>query len=151
MGKQNLYEHSLRVPLVVRGPGLARNRRTDALCYLSDLAPTLCRLAGVEAPEGHEGVDLVPLLRGEPGAKGREQLLGAYREFQRSVRDARWKRIEYPKIGRVQLFDLKSDPDERHDLSDKPAHAATLRRLEEALRKERSTLADPSVATTTRP
>lgn len=143
MGKQNLYEHSLRVPLVVRGPGLARNRHTDALCYLSDLAPTLCRLAGVEAPEGHEGVDLVPLLRGEPGAKGRDELLGAYREFQRSVRDARWKRIEYPKIGRVQLFDLKNDPDERHDLSDQPAHAATLRRLEEALRKERKALGDP--------
>jgi arylsulfatase A-like enzyme len=146
LGKQNLYEHSLRVPLVVRGPGIARNRRSDALCYLSDLAPTLCRLAGTEPPEGHEGVDLVPILRGEPDAKGRDQLFGAYRELQRSVRDARWKRIEYPKIGRVQLFDLKNDPDELRDLAAVPAHAATLRRLERALQEQRKALGDPMVA-----
>lgn len=151
LGKQNLYEHSLRVPLVVRGPGLVRGRRTDALCYLSDLAPTLCRLAGVEAPEGHEGVDLGPILRGEPHAKGRELLFGAYREFQRSVRDARWKRIEYPKIGRVQLFDLKNDPDELHDLSPDPTHAATLHRLAVALRREQKTFADPQVTSAGRP
>ncbi len=143
LGKQNLYEHSIRVPLVMRGPGIARNRRTDALCYLSDLAPTLCRLVGTEPPEGHEGVDLGPILRGEPQAKGRELLFGAYREFQRSVRDARWKRIEYPKIGRVQLFDLKNDPDELHDLSADPSPAATLRHLEQALQEQRKALGDP--------
>ena len=143
LGKQNLYEPSLRVPLVVRGPGIPRGRTTDALCFLSDLAPTLCRLAGVEPPEGHEGLDLGPVLRGEPGAKGRNLLFGAYRDFQRSVRDARWKRIEYPKVDRVQLFDLKNDPDELRDLSADPAHASTLRGLGERLRRQQEELADP--------
>lgn len=143
LGKQNLYEHSTRVPLIIGGPGLARGRRTDALCYLPDLAPTLCALAGTAAPFGSEGRDLGPLLRGERGAAGRDVVFTAYRRVQRSVRDARWKLIEYPALGRTQLFDLKLDPAENRDLADNVAHRDKVSRLTSRLRQEQLRLGDP--------
>ena len=54
-GKQNLYEHSMRAPLIIAGPGIAAGRRADALSYLHDVFPTLGELCGVPAPEGNEG------------------------------------------------------------------------------------------------
>lgn len=143
LGKQNLYEHSTRVPLVVSGPGIAPGRRSDALCYLTDLAPTICALAGVEAPFGSEGRDLSPLLRGERGAAGRPELFTAYRHVQRSIRDGRWKLIEYPVLGRTQLFDLKRDPAELNDLAGSAAHRDRLGRLTSQLREQQRQLGDP--------
>ena len=61
-GKQNLYDHSMRSPLVIAGPGVPRDRRSDAMCYLLDVFPTLGELAGVSGPEGNEGRSLVPNL-----------------------------------------------------------------------------------------
>jgi arylsulfatase A-like enzyme len=143
LGKQNLYEHSTRVPLVVTGPQVARNRRTDALCYLTDLAPTLTTLAGVAAPFGSEGQDLAPLLRGERNPKGRDVLFTAYRAAQRAVRDARWKLIEYPQAGRTQLFDLRNDPAEVRDVSAQARYQTQRQRLTALLRTQQRKLADP--------
>lgn len=105
LGKQNLYEHSTRVPLIVSGPGVSRGRRTEALCYLGDLAPTLCGLVGVPAPAHSEGLDLGPVLAGTHGASGHSRVLTIYRDGQRAVRDGRWKLIEYSGLSRRQLFD----------------------------------------------
>lgn len=143
LGKQNLYEHSTRVPLLVSGPGIARNRRSNELCYLSDLAPTLCGLAGLPATADSEGLDLGPLLRGERGARGRESLLTIYRSGQRAVRDGRWKLIEYPGIGKRQLFDLRHDPAEVNDLAETAAGRRELARLNSLLRNEQQHWADP--------
>ncbi len=71
-GKQNLYDHSMRSPLVIAGPGVPKGRRSDAMCYLLDIFPTLGELAGVSAPNGNEGRSLVPESR-RPAA-GRPRL-----------------------------------------------------------------------------
>jgi arylsulfatase A-like enzyme len=142
LGKQNLYEHSTRVPLIVAGPGIPKNRRTDALVYLFDLAPTLCELGGVPPPPGSEGRSLVPVLQGRDRS-GRETVFTAYRDLQRAVRDRRWKLIEYPKAGRTQLFDLRRDPLERTDLSTNPRHAQQRGRLETELRAAQREFGDP--------
>ena len=63
MGKQNMYDHSLHVPLIMSGPGIPQNRRSDALCYLLDIYPTLCDLVGVPIPGTVEGQSLVPAMR----------------------------------------------------------------------------------------
>ena len=52
LGKQNLYDHSVRVPLIVRGPGVPSGKRVDALTHTYDVYPTLCDLAGLEVPTG---------------------------------------------------------------------------------------------------
>lgn len=116
LGKQNLYEHSVRVPLVISGPGVPAGKRKDALCYLLDLFPTLGELANLPVPDGLDGRSLVPVIRGK-STQVREHIFAAYREVQRMVRDDRWKLIHYPKIDRWQLFDLRNDPWERRDLS----------------------------------
>lgn len=116
IGKQNVYEHSMRVPLLISGPGIAEGKRTNAMCYLLDLFPTLGEMCQVKGPSTSEGNSFQKVLS-DPGQPGRDHVLLAYRDVQRAVRDDRYKLIRYPKIDRTQLFDLQSDPEEIHDLS----------------------------------
>lgn len=118
IGKQNVYEHSMRVPLLISGPGIAEGKRTGSMCYLLDLFPTLGAMCQVKGPETSEGIGFQKVLT-DPSQPGREQILLAYRDVQRAVRDDRYKLIRYPKIDRTQLFDLQNDPEEIQDLSDK--------------------------------
>jgi arylsulfatase A-like enzyme len=142
IGKQNLYEHSMRVPLIIAGPGLPANRTTDAMCYLFDVMSTLGGLCGVAAPATNEGLDLTPVLRA-PVKPARRSLLFAYRDVQRALRDERWKLIRYPQVDRTQLFDLENDPHERNNLADTPAHAARVAAMNVALAQERKRFDDP--------
>ena len=136
-GKQNLYDQSMRTPLIFAGPGVTQGKRCDALCYLFDIFPTLGELARVKAPTGSQGLSLVPVCS-EQVPPRRAARYFEYRDVQRAVRDNRWKLIEYPKIGKVQLFDLQTDPHELHDLSANPAHADQLARMTKLLADERA-------------
>lgn len=137
IGKQNLYEHSMRVPLIISGPGIAAGKRTDAMCYLFDVMPTLGALCGVSAPKTSEGIDLSEILHNRSQV-ARKELVFGYRQVQRSIRDDRWKLIRYPQVNRTQLFDLQNDPQEKEDLfgkGDSNAKSTELiARLEAALK-----------------
>lgn len=138
MGKQNLYEHSLRVPLILRGPGVPVGRRIDDPVYSFDLMPTLCELGGVPAPAGLDGHSLRPWFDSTaPGGADTRQatLFAYYRACQRMVQDGRWKLIEYRVGGRrrQQLFDLASDPHEIRDLTGTPDFPRHHERLSAAL------------------
>jgi arylsulfatase A-like enzyme len=135
-GKQNMYEHSVRVPLVIGGPGLPKGKRNEAYAYLFDLFPTLFELTGATAPSTVEGVSLVPLIRGRQ-AKVRDSMFHAYRTFQRAVKDERYKLIRYCVNGKktTQLFDLKTDPLERQNLAGDPAHSARMEALNRLLKE----------------
>jgi len=145
MGKQNLYDHSVRVPLVLSGPGIPQNQTSDALVYLSDIYATLFELIGEPLPDSVEGVSMVPAMHSKKSAP-RDTLFTAYRDYQRAVRDRRHKLIEYSvnRERRTQLFDLRADPWETHDLSDDPASAQTLTRLRSELSRWQTDLDDPS-------
>jgi arylsulfatase A-like enzyme len=140
LGKQNLYEHSVRAPLIVRAPGVPRGR-SDALVYLFDLVPTLCELLDLEAPAGVDGASLVPVLRGEQ-ATVRDSVFLAYKDVQRAVTDGRWKLIRYPKVDRIQLFDLERDPHEVVDLAADPDQAERVQGLTTRLRAWQRELGD---------
>ena len=129
MGKQNMYDHSLRVPLVFCGPGIPQGVRSEAYAYLFDIYPTLCELAGVPAPETVEGTSLLPAMR--EGDPIRESMYFAYTGLQRAVRDRRFKLIEYVVDGArtTQLFDVEADPWETTNLAGDAAHAEDLARL----------------------
>lgn len=142
IGKQNLYEHSLRVPLVIGGPGIAANKTTDAMCYLFDVIPTLGALCGVAGPKTSEGIDLTPVLR-DPSKPARSSMMFAYRNVQRALRDDQWKLIRYPQVDRVQLFDLKADPFELTNLAERPENAARVAAMTTALAAEMKRLDDP--------
>ena len=128
IGKQNLYEHSLRVPLIIAGPGVPAGRRTSALCYTFDVLPTLGELCGVEAPKTSEGRAFTAVLA-EPTRPGRAELVFGYKRIQKAFSDGRWKLIRYPQVDRTQLFDLQTDPFETKDLSAEPDQAARVKEL----------------------
>jgi arylsulfatase A-like enzyme len=131
-GKQNMYEHTIGVPLIVAGPGIPKGRRTDAQCYLRDLFPTTCELARIPIPATVQGRSLVPVLR---GAKESVYpfVIGYFTDTQRMIRTEEWKLIHYPEAGRRQLFDLTSDPDELKDVASDSKHATTLADLQSRL------------------
>ncbi len=132
IGKQNLYEHTFGVPLLLRGPGIPRSRRVDAPCYLRDLFPTSCELAGIAIPETVQGRSLAPILSGKAKSV-HPHVIGYFTNTQRAIRDDRWKLIWYPQAKREQLFDLADDPDELRDLASEPRHAAKVAELKAKL------------------
>jgi arylsulfatase A-like enzyme len=141
IGKQNLYEHSLRVPLIISGPGIPAGKRTEAMCYLFDVLPTLGKLCGVPPPKTSEGIEFSASLR-DPTTPARAQMMFAYRNVQRAVRDERYKLIRYPLVDKTQLFDLQTDPQEITNLADQPAHAAKVREMLEQLHKQQQQSGD---------
>lgn len=144
LGKQNEYEHSIRSPLIVCGPGLPKNEKSAALVNLSDLFPTLCDLACITVPATVQSRSLAPLLRHQTG-RVHEFVTGVFTDTQRMICDERWKFVLYPKVGHEQLFDLQSDPDELHDLSTDPAHRAKRDELGAKLRNWREQNGDPDL------
>lgn len=127
MGKQSLYDHSMKAPLLVSGPGI-RPGRTDALVYLMDIYPTILDRIGAPIPEGLDGVSFRAALEGR-SRRARPELFLAYRAVQRAVRDERYKLIVYPDIHRHQLFDLASDPDEIRDLATNPRQSGRIKSM----------------------
>lgn len=132
LGKQSLYEHSMKVPFIITGPGIPQQKVSDALVYLYDIFPTLAAGAGLPEPDAVDGKSLVPVLAGK--AKGvRESSFTAYRNLIRAVRDEQWKLIRYPNRDYTQLFNLKKDPLELENLSGKPQYRQTEDRLKALL------------------
>lgn len=140
LGKQNLYEHSQRVPLIFAGPGIPHGE-TQAFTYLLDIFPTVCRLAGINPPTDLDGVDLAPLWRGEKRAL-RDSIFLAFMDWSRAVRQGPWKLIRYPQIGYLQLFNLETDPHELHNLADQPAQKQRVAALTTLLRSWQQRLGD---------
>ncbi len=129
MGKQNQYEHSFNVPLVLAGPGIPAGLRLAAQCYLRDLYPTLCDLLGLPLPAGLDGRSLAPVLRGER-TEVHEAVFGYFTDTQRMIRTSDgWKLIWYPALQRTELFQLPEDPHELRNLAAEPAHAPRLTEL----------------------
>jgi arylsulfatase A-like enzyme len=141
-GKQNLYDHSVRVPFLVVGPGVPSGTRSEAPIYYQDVMPTTLELAGL-VPPGHVSYrSLVPTLRGESGS-GYPSIYMAYMDLQRAVIMDGWKLLWYPKVRRIRLYHQAEDPEEIHDLSGDPKHATQVGRLLAELRRWQKETADP--------
>ena len=160
-GKQNLYQHTWRVPLIVRGPGIQAGTRVEGNVYLLDVLPTLCDLAQIETPKTVEGQSMVPVLRGKQD-KLREVLYGVYcggtKPGMRCIKKGDWKLIKYDvmdgAVRETQLFNLAENPNEfiaehdrpdamQTDLAEDPKYADKRRELESLLLTEMMRLDDP--------
>ncbi|GAB1450415.1 sulfatase-like hydrolase/transferase [Draconibacterium sp.] len=119
LGKQDLYEHSMKVPVIISGPGIPKQKVNDALVYLYDLYPTLCAAVNLPAPQEIDGKNLMQVIKGEKTGV-RTSLYTAYRNTVRAVRTDEWKLIRYPQINYTQLYNLKSDPLEINNLAALP-------------------------------
>ena len=118
-GKQNLYQHTWRVPFIVRGPGIPKGARAEGNVYLLDVLPTLCDFAGITPPATVEGKSMRSVLEGKQ-ASLRDVLYGVYaggrKPGMRCVKKGSWKLIKYDALDgavrKTQLFDLSQNPDE---------------------------------------
>ncbi|MFK8009986.1 MAG: sulfatase-like hydrolase/transferase [Saprospiraceae bacterium] len=119
LGKQSVYDHSVRVPLVIAAPNIDGGKKTKALCYLYDVFPTICDLLGLEIPSSVEGESLFPILKNKE-KEHRDHLFLAHAKEMRAVRtDDNWKLINYFVKGemREQLFNLNQDEWELNNLA----------------------------------
>lgn len=141
LGKQSVFEHSMRTPLVIAGPGLPQGKTTRAFTYLFDLFPTLCDVLGVQAPADLAGESLRPLWEGQK-PRVRDSVFLPFQDIQRAVRDERWKLIAYPKLGHLQLFDLQTDPHETKNLIERVEHAQHVARLQALMKQWQTRVGD---------
>ena len=137
-GKGFPYEGGIREPLIVTWPGVTKPGATCAVPVSSiDFFPTLLEIAGVPPPGAVDGISLVPLLK-QAGVPARDALYWHYPHYWGgvpprvrpfgAVRAGDWKLIEFYEDGRVELYNLKDDIGEAHDLAkDKPDKVAELR------------------------
>lgn len=117
LGKQNPYEHSIRVPLIFTGPGIPKGKQIDEYVYLHDIYPTLCHLADIPVPRSVEGTSLAGAFTSRI-FKGRDHTFFAYINIQRAIVTEGYKLAMYNVKGKLhkQLFNLKTDPLEMDNL-----------------------------------
>ena len=150
MGKQSMYQHSMRVPFVIAGPGIPAGRVIDTRIYLQDAMATSLDLAGADA-SGVDFKSLRPLLRGD-SAEPYDAVYGAYMaRNQRSIVAGNHKLILYPTAGVAELFDLLADPLEMNDRAARPDSLSTQKRLFSRLRKLQAEMGDRLDLTATFP
>lgn len=171
VGKQNLYEHTWRVPFIVMGPGIEAGSRALGNTYLMDVLPTLCDLAGIDTADTFDGVSFKPVLFGRQESI-RDVLYGVYaggtKPGMRAVKKGDWKLIKYDvldgAVRETQLFNLRKNPNEflvqHHDpavvamtrvkpgpdqlnLANDPDYAAKRREMEALLLAEMKRWGDP--------
>ncbi|MDF7799610.1 sulfatase-like hydrolase/transferase [Pontiellaceae bacterium B1224] len=140
-GKQNMYDHSVRVPFLVVGPDVKPGVKIDAPIYLQDVMATSLELAGASV-DGVDFKSLLPLLRGEADEHYPE-IYGAYMNKQRMITKGDWKFIYYPTANVERLFNLTKDPNEMNDLAGNPEYAAQLSRMRGELTALSKELDDP--------
>ena len=131
-GKQNMYEESLRPPLMIDGPGIKPGMKIDTPVYLQDVMPTILELAGTKPPEWVEFKSLLPLLK-DPSTPHYDAIYGYYLNYQRMALKDGWKLIAYPYAGKYRLYNLRKDPHEMTDLADNPEYAAKLEEMKKVL------------------
>ena len=150
LGKQNVYEQSMRAPLILNGPGIPVAESSEAFTYVHDLYATICGLAQVEAPDGIDAQDLARIWRNETQALHPTCFL-PFQDNQRSISDGRWKLHIYPKINHQLLFDLKADPHETNNLVENPEHEKVASNMLAKMERYRSQLGDQTPLESTKP
>ena len=143
MGKQNMYDHSMRVPLMVVGPNIPKGKKIEADVYLQDLMATALEIAGVQKPTYIEFNSLMDLTNGTRNKSKYDAIYGTYEKgSQRMIRKDNYKLIVYPKSQKILLFDLENDPLELHDLSSDPKNSERLKTLFKDLMQLQGSMGD---------
>jgi len=154
-GKGSLWEGGIRVPLIIRGPGIEQNTFCDVPVVGQDLFPTFCELARVSepVPDGVEGGSIVPLLTDGKGVvkRPREEIVFHFPHYQSdtphsALRLGDYKLMKFYETNELRLFDIAKDIGERHDLANEmPEKTADMaRRLDEYLNSVNAQLPKPN-------
>jgi N-acetylglucosamine-6-sulfatase len=131
-GKQRVYEESIRVPLVMRGPGIPQGQQVDDLAINADLAPTIVDATGATPGLVMDGRSLIPVAQ-NPGIEADRQLLVEQPNFS-AIRTPRYTYAEYTN-GEKELYDLQRDPFELQSRHASPAYASVRATLAKRLQR----------------
>lgn len=142
MGKQNMYDAAMRVPLMIVGPDIPQGKKIDTMVYLQDAMASAVDLAGGEGLDEIDFQSLMPYIKGEK-TEGREAMYGAYMGLQRMVRTKEYKMILYPKASVVRLYNMVEDPNEMNDLSADKKYGDVMDALFKKLCEEQKVVGDP--------
>lgn len=136
-GKQNLYEHSINVPLIFSGCGIDKNVNKDCPVFLFDIFPTICDLIGIETPESCNGISFSKVISGEED-KTRDVMYHCYKDKIRAVRKGDYKLIEHHHNNQttLNLFNIKNDPNEMANLAFDKTHKDLLTQMQALLREQ---------------
>ena len=151
--KRWMYEESLKMPLIVKWPGVAEaGSVNEDLVQNLDYAETFLEIAGAEIPADMQGRSLVPLLAGETPADWRESIYYHYYEYpsvhmvprHNGVRDDRYKLIHFYQFDEWEFYDLKTDPDELQNLYEQADYADEIATMKVELERLRAEYQDDS-------
>lgn len=136
--KGSVYEGGIRVPLIARWPGKIKPASvSDHVCAFWDILPTVAEAAGASTPPGIDGISFLPTLLGTGPQPKHEFLLWEFYGYggQQAVRFGDWKgvRVNCHKdpAGPIQLYNLKTDPAEKHDVAD--GHPEIVQKIQEIM------------------
>ncbi len=142
--KRWMYEESLRMPFIVRWPGVAKaGTVNEHMIQNLDYAETFLEVAGADIPADMQGTSLVPLLQGKSPDDWRKSIYYHYYEYPSvhmvarhcGVRTERYKLIHFYQFGEWELYDLENDPDELTNLYSNPAYRDTIAELRTELKR----------------
>ncbi len=142
LGKQNQYDHSVRTPFIMKGPGIPTNKKVRGMFYLHSVFPTVLDFAGIDTPDYIESSSIMPLVRGEK-EQIHDTIYGSYKHYQRMLTDNNYKLIYYPLLKKTQLFNVANDPYELKDLSQDPTFAERISSMHVALDDWKRRVGDP--------
>ena len=128
-GKQNLYEHSTRVPFIVKGPGIPKGKKISAPIYLQDVMATTLAIAEIEKPKHVEFNNILPLARGETKNSPYKEIYGAYLNVQRSITKNNIKLLVYPDVPLIRVYNIVKDPDEINDIASTDKGQSLIKKL----------------------
>ncbi len=143
MGKQSLFDHSIRAPFIIMGPEIPQNKKVAADIYIQDAMATSLELAGVAKPDYVEFNSVLKLAKDEKAESPYEAIYGAYINYQRMIRKDGYKLLVFPKLNKVLLFDMENDPEEMNNLADDNQHKETVRTLFRELIVLQAAMNDP--------
>lgn len=149
LGKEDIYEHGVRVPLIMAGPGIAENKRNDAYVYLYDIFPTICDKLNIDIPASVDGKSFARLLDGNNTEKFRDELYLIFDKFVRGVKDDRYKLIEYRNGDANEdkwtfLYDIKNDIWETKNLAEDESYKEKVSEMREKIIKHRDSWEEQS-------
>ncbi len=152
--KRWMYEESLKMPLIVKWPGVTKPGGVDKhLVQNVDYAETFLEVAGAEIPADMQGRSLVPLLQGEAVDDWRDSIYYHYYEYpsvhmvprHNGIRTERYKLIQFYEFGEWEFYDLANDPDEKQNRYGDPEYEAEINRLKLELESLRQQVDDDTV------
>jgi len=140
IGKQSLYDHSIRVPMIISGPDIEKGKKITHDIYLQDIVPTTFDLADIEIPEEIDFKSFYPLIKGSDSQSKHDGIYGTfgccppnYFDYQRMIRKDGFKLMLFPVNKRIELYDLENDPYEIENLAEESKYKEKAKNLFEDL------------------